>query len=289
MKALVLGAGGQLGCELEDLTPSQITCLFLDRKSLDVTDDKGVRAAFETEQPDVVLNAAAYTAVDKAETEQEVAEAVNVAGARNVALACATVGARLLHFSTDFVFDGEATAAYKPDATTHPLGVYGRTKLDGEAQLLSSLPNNALVIRTSWLYSEFGSNFVKTMLRLMSERDSLGVVGDQVGCPTWAKGLARLAWHIAEKPIPPGVYHWSDRGSISWYEFAVAIQEIGIGLGILDHEIPLREISTSDYPTAAVRPKFSVLDWTKVARETGIEPADWRSNLQSMLERVQAQ
>ena len=283
MKTLVLGSNGQLGQALADTKPDGANIVGLDLPELDITSAEAVLNAVRDATPDVVINAAAYTAVDKAESEAELATAVNVDGPRHIALAALDVGARLIHISTDFVFDGEASVPYKPDAETNPLSVYGRTKRDGEKAVLDSMPDHAVVVRTAWLYSKTGGNFVKTMLRLMGERDELTVVADQRGTPTWADSLAEAVWAIAGQADLNGVYHWTDGGETSWYEFAVAIQEEAMSLGLLDKAIPIHAITTEDYPTAAARPRYSVLDCSATVTALGLHPAEWRVNLRHML------
>ena len=242
MKVLVFGAGGQLGQELARAAGNNVDLVTADRSTLDIRDASAVAAFISSQRPAVVFNAAAYTAVDQAESEPELAYAVNADGARNIATACAEHNARLVHFSTDFVFDGKDLDPYFSDSPTGPLGVYGQSKLDGERAVLDTLSGSAVVIRTSWLYSEFGNNFVKTMLRLMRERDSLSVVADQVGSPTWAHGLAATAWSLVTIKPYSGVFHWCDGGQVSWHGFAVAIQEIALEHGLLDDAITIRPI-----------------------------------------------
>ena len=230
------------------------------------------------------MNAAAYTAVDQAESETELAMAVNVEGPRHVAAAARDVGARLVHISTDFVFDGRGARTYTPDTVPNPLSVYGQTKRDGELAVVDTMPDAAVVVRTAWLYSKTGSNFVKTMLRLMDERDQLSVVADQIGTPTWANSLANIVWAFARAESIAGIYHWTDGGQASWHEFAVAIQKEALSLGLLTRAIPIQAIATEDYPTAAIRPGYSVLDCTSTCNELGLRPAPWRRNLRHMLQ-----
>ena len=175
---------------------------------------------------------------------------------------------------------------YAPDATTHPLSVYGRTKRDGEMAVLDAMPTNAVVVRTAWLYSKTGGNFVKTMLRLMQERDELSVVADQRGTPTWANSLATTVWAFAGTPDVSGVFHWTDGGEASWHEFAVAIRDEAKALGLLDKTIPVHAISTSEYPTPATRPGYSVLDCSSTTTALGIQQTDWRANLRRMLKEL---
>jgi len=281
-KIIVVGAAGQLGRELLYTAPDDVDCIGLARAELDVSDASAVSACLERIQPEQVINAAAYTAVDKAESEQEAARLGNVDAPANLARACAQNGARLIHVSTDFVFDGASSSPYASDAATAPLGEYGLSKLRGEQAVQVELPG-AMIVRTGWVYSARGNNFVKTMLRLMSERDELSVVADQVGTPTWAQGLARALWRATERPGLQGVYHWSDAGACSWYDFAVAICEEGVAAGLLPAEITVRPIATADYPTPAVRPAYSVLDKSASWRDLDMEGVHWRKQLRAML------
>ncbi len=281
-KVIVTGAGGQLGRELQRSVPGGWECVALSRAALDIGDAQQVRSAVADAAPALVINAAAYTAVDRAEAEREQARRINADGVAHLAAACADNGARLIHLSTDFVFDGNSARPYAPGDPTSPLGQYGMSKLAGEKAALSSCPS-ALVVRTAWVYSSFGGNFVKTMLRLMAERKELGVVDDQVGTPTWARGLAQALWQFAEHPELEGIYHWTDAGVCSWYDFAVAIAEEGCALGLLDRPPRVRPISGSEYPTPAVRPAFSVLDKRRSWSALGVEGVHWRSQLRAML------
>lgn len=281
-KIIVVGAGGQLGRELLFTAPGDVQCIGLTRAELDVADPDAVRRCLEEHRPEQVINAAAYTAVDKAESEPGAARAGNVDAPANLARACAANDVRFIHVSTDFVFDGAASSPYAPAAPTNPLGEYGRSKLAGEQAVRDALPG-ALIVRTAWVYSARGNNFVKTMLRLMAERDELGVVADQVGTPTWAQGLARALWRAVELPALQGIYHWSDAGVCSWYDFAVAIGEEAVSLGLLAREVNVRPIATADYPTPATRPPYSVLDKSASWRDLDVDGIHWRKQLRAML------
>jgi len=281
-RVLVLGAGGQLGRELLRTVDSQLECVALTRQQLDIGDSTAVTGRLVELDPAVVINAAAYTAVDAAEQNADAARRANEQGPANLARACRDLGARLLHVSTDFVFNGEADQPYRPDSPTSPLGEYGRSKLAGEQAVLAMLPG-ALVMRASWVYSRFGSNFVKTMLRLMAERDELSVVADQRGSPTWAHGLAGALWAAAARPQLSGIYHWSDGGECSWYEFAVAICEEACALSLLPGPITIKPIATSEYPTPAKRPAYSALDNTASRVDLNMPVIPWRTQLQGML------
>lgn len=281
-KVLIVGAGGQLGQELQRTAPEQIEWVAINRSDLDITQESAVSGAFEAHQPALVINAAAYTAVDKAESDHEAATLGNVEGPRILAQACARFDARLIHVSTDFVFDGSSSVPYTPDMPTSPLGAYGQTKLDGEIAVRDALPA-ALILRTGWVYSAFGGNFVKTMLRLMGSNDTLTVVADQVGTPTWANGLALAVWAAASNESLTGTYHWSDAGVCSWYDFAVAIFEEATELGLLSNTVSVGPIPAAQYPTPAQRPSYSVLSKDKTWEDFQIEGVHWRAQLRAML------
>lgn len=288
MKVLVTGKSGQLAWEVVNSAPSHVELVCLGRTELDIADAVAVAQAIRLHQPDVVINTAAYTAVDKAENEQAEAYAVNQTGAANLAQACKDKGARLLHVSTDFVFDGSRTTPYQTDDATNPLGVYGASKLAGDKAVQSILPQ-AVIVRTAWVYSVHGNNFVKTMLRLMAEKPQLDIVYDQVGTPTWAAGLARWLWAVVAKPEVSGMFHWTDAGVASWYDFAVAIQQLAIEKGLLEKAIPLRPIPASAYPTPAKRPSFSVIDKTSAEAAASLLTVHWREQLSTMLDELKKQ
>jgi dTDP-4-dehydrorhamnose reductase len=281
--ALITGAGGQLGTELSAMAPAGWRVAACGSADLDVTRPEMVEAVFERARPAVVFHAAAYTAVDRAEDEPERAEAVNAGGTAHVARAAERLAARLIHVSTDFVFDGAQGRPYTPEDRPGPLGVYGRTKLTGEREAARLTEGRALVVRTAWVYAAHGRNFPRTMLRLMRERGEVGVVSDQVGTPTWARPLARALWALAERPDLRGVHHWTDAGVASWYDFAVAIQEEALALGLLDRAVPVRPLRTTEYPSRARRPPYSVLDTTSLRRVLELPATHWRVNLRAML------
>lgn len=289
MKTLVLGCNGQLGLALADTAPGTADFVGVDRSELDITNAEALLAICHEVNPAVIINAAAYTAVDMAESETELATAVNVEGPRNAAAAARDIGARLIHISTDFVFGGDASTPYSVDAVTNPLNVYGRTKRAGELAVLDKLPQNAAVVRTAWLYSRNGGNFVKTMLRLMTERDSLSVVADQRGTPTWANSLASTVWAFAGAPEISGIFHWTDGGECSWYEFALAIQEEALSLGLLDKKVPVTPITSEEYPAAATRPRYTVLDSSATCAALALQTVPWRVNLRRMLRGMKVQ
>jgi dTDP-4-dehydrorhamnose reductase len=283
MKVFVVGSLGQLGLSLAETAPATVDFAGADLPELDILDAAALEARIAAERPGFVVNAAAYTAVDKAEDEPEIARLANVDGARNVAEAACNAGARVIYISTDFVFDGDKGTPYRPDDAPAPLSVYGATKLDGEAAVREATNGDAIVIRTAWLYSRFGHNFVKTMLRLMGEREELSVVADQRGTPTWAGSLAEVIWAAIGRDLPGGVYHWTDGGEASWYEFAAAIYQEARSSGLLDRDVEIRAIPTEEYPTPARRPAYSVLDCSATVAALGVEQHPWSERLQQML------
>lgn len=282
-RVVVVGAGGQLGCELQRTVGPELECIALGRAQLDIGDRAAVAASLADLAPQLVINAAAYTAVDGAESDPAGARRANVEGVQHLAQACRAQDCRLIHVSTDFVFDGESAHPYAPDSATAPLGEYGRSKLAGELAAQGIL-DDALIVRSGWVYSSSGSNFVKTMLRLMGQRAELQVVADQVGTPTWARGLAQALWAAAQRPQLNGIYHWSDAGVCSWYDFAVAIGEEACARGLLPAPVRVRPIPASEYPTAARRPAYSVLDKAGSWRDLEIEGVHWRQQLRAMLD-----
>ena len=300
MKVLITGKGGQLAWELEKLVPKSVQLLSCSAQDLDITDVNQVNHTIEQFQPDIVINAAAYTAVDKAETDTDTAYAVNDLGSEYLALACKKIEAKLIHVSTDFVFDGTKTTPYQTDDSVNPINVYGASKLAGDIKVSAILGCQATIIRTAWVYSVNGNNFVKTMLRLMAEKEQLGIVYDQVGTPTWAKGLATMIWALAEKSQraqdtestqtsnTAQILHWTDAGVCSWYDFAVAIQELAVEKGLLDKAIPVRPIPASAYPTPAQRPSFSVIDKRSAEQASGVETTHWRKQLSTMMDELKA-
>ncbi|MEP2736606.1 MAG: dTDP-4-dehydrorhamnose reductase [Erythrobacter sp.] len=285
MKVLVTGAAGQLGTALLASAPDDWDVTGLTRADLDLSDGGAIAALVEREKPDWVINASAYTAVDKAESEPDLAMAVNGAAPAAFAKALNKTGGRLLQVSTDFVFDGSANTPYTPDANRNPLSVYGQTKAAGEDG--SSLSSDAVILRTSWVYSAGFANFVATMLRLMSERDELRVVSDQIGSPSWAPDIARSIWGLIAAG-EAGTYHHSDAGAISWHGFATAIAEEALELGLIGRMPTVHEIPTSEFPTPATRPAYSVLDDASLRAVIGGEAAPWRENLRAMLAEVKA-
>jgi len=281
VKVLITGAGGQLGRALQATVPAGVDPVALDRAALDIGDAAAVMARVRDLAPALVINAAAYTAVDKAESDAVAAHRINAEAPGHLAAAAAAVGARFIHVSTDFVFDGTSGTPYRPDHPTAPLGVYGATKLAGEQAVRSAQPD-ALIVRTAWVYGDAGHNFVRTMLRLMAERDEVRVVADQIGTPSYATGLARALWAL-DAAGATGIHHWTDSGAASWYDFAVAIQEEALAIGLLTRAVPVIPIATSDYPTPARRPSYSVLDKSAAVALVGACAPHWRVHLREML------
>jgi dTDP-4-dehydrorhamnose reductase len=276
MIVLVTGGSGQLGQALQFVAADypEIEFHFASSAEADITDKKKLIAVFERLKPDFCVNAAAYTAVDKAENEPEKAALINVTGAKNLAEICKAFNATLIHISTDFVFDGSKQSPYSETDATNPQGVYGQTKLLGE-RAIENTGGKYYIVRTSWLYSQFGANFMKTMLRLASERDSLNIVNDQIGTPTHAVDLAHaIAKIILSTKHEYGLYHYSNEGVASWYDFAKKIFEIN------NVKIDVNPIPTSQFPTPAKRPAYSVLDKSKIKRVFGVSVRDWQTSLE---------
>jgi dTDP-4-dehydrorhamnose reductase len=286
---MITGGGGQLSTALEQSCPTNMDPAVLTIAQLDMTDASMVKQVMEAHRPDAVINAGAYTAVDAAESDEENARLVNRDGAANLARSASELGARMVQISTDFVFDGSIREPRAPDDPTNPLSVYGQTKLEGEEVVLDLMGDRALVVRTAWLYSAGGANFVNTMLRLMKERGQVRVVNDQIGTPTWASSLAGAIWCMLEKELS-GVHHWTDDGTASWHDFAVAIGELGTEKGILDKMPQVDPVPGSEFPTPARRPSYSVLDkqgtWKELHGTPCVPCAHWRDNLSSMLEEL---
>ncbi|MEH6372637.1 dTDP-4-dehydrorhamnose reductase [Pectobacterium carotovorum] len=277
MNVLLTGSNGQLGRCFQDRLPAGWQVWATDTAELDITDYAKVLAAVKEYQPDAIVNAAAYTAVDKAESEPELAALVNKTGPENLARAAKEVGARLVHVSTDYVFDGTATVPYVETDKTNPLGVYGQTKLDGEIAVSTVLPD-AIIIRTAWVFSEYGNNFVKTMLRLAKERDELSIVSDQRGCPTYAGDIAQAIIDLLEKEAEAGIYHYCGDNEVAWSDFADEIFNIAVEKEIINKKPNVIRITTEKYPTPAKRPLYSSLNGEKI-RMLNIELSNWQQTL----------
>ena len=293
MKVLLTGAGGQLGQALIASAPQELELVSTSRQELDLADPEACHAAVQQHQPDWVLNAGAYTAVDKAESEPELAHAVNAGAPEAFAQALDQQGGRLLQISTDFVFNGSQGKPYQPDQARDPLGVYGASKAAGEAaiQKVFGTQGRGLILRTSWVIGPVGKNFALTMLRLHRERDQLGVVADQVGCPTSTLNLAQACWRtltIGRESELPAVMHWSDAGAASWYDVAVAVGRIGAELGLIDTPAEVQPITTADYPTPAERPAYSLLDCTGARTALQLQGEHWQQALKDVLHQAKA-
>jgi dTDP-4-dehydrorhamnose reductase len=284
MKVLVLGGAGQVARAVAQSVPAHFQITVMTRAELDIADEAAVARALERFQPKWMVNGAAYTAVDRAEDEPAQAVSINDTAVGMLAKAASRVGCRMLHLSTDFVFDGRSNRAYLPSDPTNPLSVYGASKLGGEEKLLSA--GGSLVLRTAWVYAASGRNFVLTMLRLMAERDRVNVVCDQIGTPTWAAGIAEAVWGLIDVDAPAGIYHWTDLGVASWYDFAVAIQDEALARGLLSRAVPIAPIPSSDYPTRARRPAFSVLNTADTRALIKAPARHWRHNLGMMLDEL---
>ena len=283
MVVLVTGASGQLGQAIQFIAKnhSKIKFVFCSSSDLDISNKENCQTVFQNTKPDFCINAAAYTAVDKAESERDKAELINVLGSKNIAEVCNNFDVKLIHISTDFVFDGSNDKPYTETQITNPKGVYGQTKLDGE-KAIQQVFSKYYIIRTSWVYSQFGNNFMKTMLRLASERTALSVVNDQIGTPTnavdLAEALVQLILSNSQQPTTNnyGIYNFSNEGECSWYDFAKKIFEIN------NVSIDLSAIPTEQFPTPAQRPKYSVLDKSKIKTTFGIAIKTWEESLKSI-------
>lgn len=282
MKALILGAGGQVGRALAETAPAGARVTALSRAQCDLEDPAAIRAAIDLARPEIVFNAAAYTDVDKAESEPGLAHRVNAIAPGLIADAARGRGARIVQVSTDFVFDGNAPTPRSPDDPAGPQGVYARSKHAGELAVIAADPE-ALIVRTAWVYAPEGRNFVNKMLRLMRERERIGVVADQVGTPTWAPSIAAALWSLAAAGAT-GVHHYTDAGVASWYDFAVAIEEDGRACGLLTKPVRVLPIRTADFLSPAPRPAYSVLDTTATWNLLGGPAPHWRTNLRRDLE-----
>jgi dTDP-4-dehydrorhamnose reductase len=282
VKVLITGAGGQLGRALIALAPGDATVRGASYQELDIADPRAVGAILQEFRPHALINAAGFTRVDDAEKERGVAERANATGPAVLAAACGRAGTWLVQVSTDYVFDGMQNHPYTPAAPTNPLSVYGKTKLQGEQAVTRELPSQSTVVRTSWLYAAAGRNFLTTMLRLMRSRPQLTVVSDQIGAPTSVTGLARVLWAFTRRPAA-GLYHWCDSGVASWYDFAVGIAEEAVSLGVLASSPPIVPIASADYPTAARRPHYSLLDKRDTERLLDIAAPHWRRALRETL------
>ncbi len=293
MKILLTGSQGQLGQALKLSVPKHYELIALTRKDLDLSNSLACKELIESLRPDWVLNAGAYTAVDKAESESELAKAVNADAPKVFAQVLSNIGGRILQISTDYVFNGQQGFPYKVDQELSPLGVYGATKAAGEEAVQKWLGDNAFVIRASWLYGPVGNNFLRTMLALhqakVEQGESIDVIADQVGCPTSTSSLASACWKLIERAndsmyeLIPNIYHWSDAGVASWYDFAFSIGHLGASLGLLEKPALVKPLRTVDYPTNAQRPSYSLLDCSLARSVLQIEPLHWTTSLRDVL------
>ncbi|WP_321435825.1 dTDP-4-dehydrorhamnose reductase [uncultured Bacteroides sp.] len=276
---LITGANGQLGNEMRLLSSenNQYNYFFTDVQELDICDEQAIQAFVTQNEIDVIVNCAAYTAVDKAEDNVDLCRKLNAIAPGYLAKAAQSRGAAMIQISTDYVFNGTNHIPYTEEEPTCPASAYGITKLEGEQNVMNNC-SQAIVIRTAWLYSTFGNNFVKTMIRLGKEKESLGVIFDQIGTPTYARDLARAIYAAINKGIVPGIYHFSDEGVCSWYDFTLAIHRLA---GI--NTCKVNPLHTADYPTKAARPHYSVLDKTKIKKTFGIEIPHWEVSLQECI------
>jgi len=287
VRVLLTGSKGQAGTAVSLSTPEWAELICCDHRTLDITEEGSVRGMLRDLKPEWIINAAAYTDVDRAETESRAAYEVNAEGTATLAAIAKETGTRLVHISTDFVFNGCSPEPMTPDRPADPLNVYGKSKREGEVRIRKELGEDGLVLRTSWLYFEDGRNFVKTMLHLMQSQTVINVVDDQIGAPTWAGSLANTIWACIAKELS-GTYHWRDAGTASWYDFAVAINDIAADIGLIDQTVDVQPISTADYPTAAERPRFVLLNISATEDALGIRARHWTCNLREMLERLKA-
>jgi dTDP-4-dehydrorhamnose reductase len=285
MRVLVLG-GGQIAKAVAAGTPARHDVAMRSHAELDIVDESALANELAKFKADWIVNAAAYTAVDLAEDEPAKAIAVNDTAVASLVRTAATAHSKLLHLSTDFVFDGASKRAYLPLDRTDPLSIYGVSKLGGERHVLAG--GAGIVLRTSWVYAAEGKNFVLTMLRQMREKDQINVVCDQIGAPTWAASAGAAIWGLIDAKAAPGIYHWTDLGLASWYDFAVAIQDEALTRGLLSRVIPIFPIYSSEYPTKAQRPAFSVLDSTSTRSLVNLPATHWRHNLRMMLDEFRA-
>ncbi len=289
MKIIVIGKSGQLAWELNQLSTHEQEIVCLGRDDIIVQDVSAIVDSLKKHNAEGVINASAYTEVDKAESNVESAYALNAKAVGNLAQACKTLSVPFVHISTDFVFHGNKGAPYLPGDEINPLGVYGASKAQGEQLIADIYPEHSTIIRTSWVYSTHGNNFVKTMLNLMESKPELGVISDQISSPTYAKGLAKACTaSLTNKVI--GVHHYTDTGVASWFDFAVAIQNIALELGLLDKKIVIKPINTSQYPTPAQRPHYSVLDKSSLVQVLpDLKLTHWQEQLKHMMSALKAE
>lgn len=285
MKVLLTGANGQLGHCFQDVFPSDWSIFTANRQQLDITDFNAVEAYIANHRPDAIVNAAAYTAVDRAEDEYELAYKVNVIGAENLAILAKKYHAKLIHISTDYVFDGNKNLPYLETDLTSPINVYGKTKRKGELAVLQH-ESNAIVIRTSWVFSEYGNNFVKTMLKLAATRTELSIINDQLGCPTYAGDIANIIIAMLRNNSQGGIYHFCGDQCVTWFQFAIKIFSVANALNLMvNKDLNIKPILTADYPTKAQRPLYSVLNLEKI-EQLKMKGSDWNKALDHVISKI---
>jgi dTDP-4-dehydrorhamnose reductase len=287
MRALIPGSAGLIGTTLRAQAPAGVEVIGLDLPELDITDAAAVQRAIEHYQPDFVLNAAGYLAVDKAETTDRVeVMRVNADGPRHLAQAIAHSTARMVHLSTNYVFSGRSSVPYQPGDPAEPVSMYGVSKRDGEVAVLETLGERGTVVRTSWVHAAYGNSFLRTILKVLKERGTARVVDDQLGTPTAAHSIAEVVWRAALDPAISGIHHWTDAGVASWYDFAVVIAEEAVALGLLPESVTVVPVSTAEYPTVAARPAYGVMAKQATIAALGASPAHWRVNVRQTIREI---
>ena len=286
MRALIPGSAGLIGTTLRAQAPDGYEVIGLDIAELDITDASAVQRAIDHYRPDLVINAAGYLAVDKAESDRDQCMRVNAEGPRHLAQALRPGTARMLHLSTNYVFDGKSGVPYQPGDPAQPVSVYGVSKRDGEAVVLQTLGERATVVRTSWVHASYGNSFLRTILKVLKERGTARVVDDQLGTPTSAQSIAAALWQVALNPAISGLHHWTDAGVASWYDFAVAIAEEGVALGLLPRGVTVVPVSTAQYPMVAARPAYGVMAKQATVAALGTAPPHWRDNVRKTMREI---
>jgi dTDP-4-dehydrorhamnose reductase len=286
MRALIPGSAGLIGTALRAQAPAGVEVIGLDLLELDITDAAAVQRAIDYYQPDIVLNAAGYLAVDKAETERDEVMRVNAEGPRHLAHALSHGTARMVHLSTNYVFSGRSSVPYQPEDPAEPVSMYGVSKRAGEVAVLQTLGERATVVRTSWVHARHGNSFLRTILKVLKERGTARVVDDQLGTPTSAQSLSGVLWRVALDPAIVGIHHFTDAGVASWYDFAVAIAEDAVALGLLPESAHVVPVSTADFPMVAPRPAYGVMAKQATIAALGASPPHWRVNVRKTIEEI---
>ncbi len=287
MKVLITGASGQIAKEISDTCPKSVSLHPYSKSELDISDHKQTQNMIRSLSPDIVINTAAYTNVDQAEIDKELAYEINSYALKSICQACKDSNSRLIHFSTDYIFGGSKSKAYEIDDEPNPLNIYGDSKLQGEKEILQFSDLGFIILRTSWVYSRYGNNFVKSMISLLNSKSSIDIVSDQVGTPTWARSIAILVWKIIKQDNPSGIYHYTDKGITDWYHFAKQIQEEAFKLKLINKKSQLNPVTTDfyndNYNVKAKRPLNSKLNCELLTRQLKIKQEDWQINLKKML------